>query len=63
MSTQTQYIPIEIKVNNKLYSITKQYFVGNSLEAAKKTKELRKEFPKPEFVVRRNICNITIYKS
>lgn len=62
MSTSTTYVPLEVSLKEGAYLSNKNYFVGNFIQAAKRTKELRKEFPKPKYVVRRLGCEITVYK-
>ncbi len=62
MSTYTVYVPLEVSLKEGAYLMNKSFFVGNFVESAKRTKALRKEFSKPEYVVRRLGCEITVYK-
>ena len=65
-ATQTYYVPIEIWVGKGLkrmsYQMFKQWFVGNTLAAQKQAVELRKEYPKPKFIVRRFYNSVIVYK-
>lgn len=61
MATSTDYIPIDISLKSGDYTLRYQHFIGNSKAAAKRAKELRTEFPKPTYIVRRIYCNVTVY--
>ena len=62
MSTYTVYVPTEVSLKEGAYLMNKSYFVGNFIEATKRIKELRKEFPKPNYVVRRLGCEVQCIK-
>ena len=62
MSTETQYIPIDISLKSGEYTMFKQYFVGNKHQAIKDTNKLRNEYPKPNHIVRRLYSTVTVYK-
>lgn len=60
--TSTIYVPLFVVKKNKVYNIHRQWFIGNLNAARERKKELVKQFPAPEFVVRRLQCAVTIYK-
>lgn len=62
MATSTIYIPLDVVKNNKLYSFHKQFCYGNTQKAKEEKKNIKKEFPEPNFLIKQKKGYLTIYK-
>lgn len=62
MSDFTLYTPKEIETSTGFYDLSIQVAVGNTHQAKIDIIKYKKMYPKPGFVVRRQIGHINIYR-